>query len=164
MSIGLDLLSLVTYGGHERLKWKAWFTADPSRLQIPFQRADRFPTIGSLLDHVFLVQRRHLSRLEGATPPESTGIPPGDVDALFEYAELVQADLLRYAADLDEAHAQERLTFSIQSGQVTVTRRKLLVHILVHEIRHMAQIASAGRAAGHNPPGQHDYLYSPTDT
>jgi uncharacterized damage-inducible protein DinB len=159
VSASLDIQTLVAYSDHERQKWKAWIAADPSRLQIPFQREERFPTIGSLLDHVFLIERRHLSRLEGATPPDATGVGPGDWRALFEYADLVQADLRQYAAELDEERARQTLTFTIQSGTFTVTRRNLLVHILLHEIRHFAQIAHAGRAAGHNPPGEHDFLY-----
>ena len=38
--------------------------------------------------------------------------------------------------------------------------RKLIAHILVHEIRHWAQIALAVRLAGLEPPGDHDLFYS----
>ena len=38
--------------------------------------------------------------------------------------------------------------------------RKLLFHILIHEIRHWAQIALAVRLAGFEPPGDHDLFYS----
>jgi uncharacterized damage-inducible protein DinB len=41
-----------------------------------------------------------------------------------------------------------------------MTSRKLLFHILVHEIRHWAQIALAVRLAGIEPPGDHDLMYS----
>ena len=40
-------------------------------------------------------------------------------------------------------------------------RRKLVVHIVLHEVRHFAQLALAARMAGHPPPGEHDYFYSP---
>jgi hypothetical protein len=73
---GVTLLELIDYSDHDRAKWKEWFAADPSRLNLPFHKGGRFPTIGSLLDHIFLVERRHLSRLEGATPPEGTGVAP----------------------------------------------------------------------------------------
>lgn len=42
-----------------------------------------------------------------------------------------------------------------------MTRRKLLAHMLLHEVRHLAQIALAARIAGHEPPGRHDLFYFP---
>ena len=74
MSITAGLPELLAYSDHERAKWRAWIEADPSRLALPFQEGARFPTVGSVLDHIFLVERRHLARMEGATPPESTGV------------------------------------------------------------------------------------------
>jgi uncharacterized damage-inducible protein DinB len=40
-----------------------------------------------------------------------------------------------------------------------MTRHKLTTHILLHEVRHLAQIALAARLAGIEPPGLHDYFY-----
>jgi uncharacterized damage-inducible protein DinB len=162
VSVTLDVEALIAYSDHERRKWKEWIAADPKRLDIAFQPGERFPTVASLLDHIFLVERRHLSRLEGATPPDATGVAPGDWQALFEYADLVQSDLRQFASELDDDRGQQTLTFSIQPGTFTMTRRKLLVHILLHEIRHLAQMAHAARAAGHVPPGEHDFFFCPT--
>ena len=161
MSVALALDELLDYSDHERRKWREWVAADPSRLTLPVQAGGRFPTVGALLDHVFLVERRHLARLEGGTPPDATGVPAGDWDSLFEYADLVRADLRRCVADLDEPRGQETITFTIQSGPLTVTRRRLATHIVLHEIRHLAQLALAARAAGQTPPGEHDFLFCP---
>jgi uncharacterized damage-inducible protein DinB len=153
---------LLDYSDHERAKWKHWVAADPARLQLPFQKGGRFPTVGSLLDHVFLVERRHLARLEGAAPPEITGIAAGDWNGLFDYASLVRADLRRYIADVeDDELGKGTLTIGIQAGTFTMTRRKLAVHILLHEVRHLAQLAYAVRGAGLEPPGSHDLFYCP---
>ena len=129
--------------------------------RLPFQPGGRFPDIASLLDHLFLVERRHLSRLEGAVPPSATGIPPGDVAALFDYADLVRADFRAYVDALDEAQAGQPivLTGLQSSGDITMSRRRLTTHILLHEIRHLAQVAYAARLAGHEPPGEHDIFY-----
>jgi uncharacterized damage-inducible protein DinB len=40
-----------------------------------------------------------------------------------------------------------------------MTRGKLALHIVLHETRHLAQVALAARLAGHEPPGSHDYFY-----
>jgi uncharacterized damage-inducible protein DinB len=159
VSLTFRLDELLGYSDTERAKWREWVAADPSRLAIAFQPRDRFSTIGSLFDHIFLVERRHLSRLEGATPPDATGIASTDWKALFEYAELVRADLRKYVSDLDDARGAESLTFAVQTGTYTMTRRKLLLHMVLHEIRHLAQIAFAARLAGHEPPGTHDLFY-----
>lgn len=159
MSVSVELRELVDYSDHERRKWRDWIAAMPGRLEIPFQAAGRFPTIGSLFDHIFLVERRHLARLEGGTPPDATGVKPGDWNALFEYADLVRADLRRYIADADEAEARATITVVAQSGTQTMTKRRLCAHILLHEVRHLAQVAYAARRAGQEPPGQHDLYY-----
>jgi uncharacterized damage-inducible protein DinB len=162
MSVSIDFDNLIGYSDAERAKWEAWIIADPSRLDLAFQPGGRFPTVWSVLEHVFLVERRHLARLEGGVPPEATGIARDDWEALFDYADLVRADFRRYAADLDEETCSKRLTVTVASGGTsTISCRKLSLHIVLHEIRHFAQLAFAVRLAGHAPPGEHDYFYFP---
>lgn len=161
MSAAIELRELLDYTDHERDKWRAWIAEDPRRLALPFQPGARFPTLGSLLDHVFLVERRHLARLQGGTPPDATGVPPSDWTALFDYAALVRSDLRRYIAETTPAEAAQIMTVAAQSGTQTMTRRRLAAHILLHEIRHLAQIALAVRLAGQEPPGRHDLFYFP---
>ena len=159
MSITVALDELLNYSDHERNKWEAWLAADPSRPRLSLQGSGRFPTVAELLDHIFLVERRHLARLEGGTPPDSTGVPAGDIAALFEYGRLVRADLRQYVADMDDARAAEAMTVALPAGSFVMPRRQLATHILLHEIRHLAQLALAARLAGQAPPGEHDFFY-----
>lgn len=165
MSVGLDLLELVAYSDYERTKWKAWIAARPARLALTYQTGNRFPTLGALFDHLFLVERRHLSRLEGAQPPAGTGIVEGDWRALFEYGDLVRADLRHYIEGMDAAEAEQILTWAVPSGgpfpagSYSLSRKHLTTHILLHEIRHLAQAASIARLTGDEPPGEHDFFY-----
>ena len=161
MSTTFDMQELLAYSGHERLKWKAWIEADPSRLSITFQPGGRFPTVWDLLDHLFLVERRHLSRLEGGVPPDATGVAQGDWHALFEYADLVRADLREYLAEVSDDDANGRITFKLPTGPLSITRRRLALHVLLHEVRHLAQLAYRARMAGHEPPGSHDFAFFP---
>ena len=161
MSILIQLQELLDYSDHERTKWRDWIAADTSRIALPFQAGGRFPTVGSLLDHIFLVERRHLSRLEGATPPETTGVAAADWKALFEYADLVRADLRKYVAECDAAEAEQPVTAITRAGTQTMKKRRLATHIVLHEVRHLAQIAYAVHNAGHPPPGEHDLFYCP---
>jgi uncharacterized damage-inducible protein DinB len=160
VSVSVGLEPLLAYSDRERRKWRDWVAADPARLDIIVQPGARFPSVWALLDHVFFVERRHLSRLEGAALPEQTGIPPGDWKRLFEYGDLVRADFRRYVADLDDRTASETITFvPLGGGTVTMTRRRLLTHVVLHEVRHLAQLALAARVAGIEPPGEHDLFY-----
>jgi uncharacterized damage-inducible protein DinB len=152
---------VLEYSDHERRKWKAWIASDPTRLSMTFQPGARFPTVWALLDHIFFVERRHLSRMEGAVPPEATGVAPGDWQALFEYADLVRADLREYLGRLTEVEGSGTVTFTLPAGPLTITRRRLALHVVLHEARHLAQLAYAARLAGHEPPGGHDYLFFP---
>ena len=159
MSAGVEFRELLAYSDHERRKWREWVDTDRHRMDIAFQAGGSFATLGSLFDHIFLVERRHLCRLEGGVPPDATGVAAGDCDALFEYADLVRADLRRYIADLDEEEERQLMPVVTRQGTRTMTRRELVAHILLHEIRHLAQIAYAVRRAGEAPPGQHDIFY-----
>lgn len=165
MSAAVDLDNLIAYTDHERAKWKAWLAADASsRLAIPFQNGARFPTVGSLLHHVFWVEERHLSRLEGTPTPDTTDVPHDDIEALFAFGDRVRANLRRYVSTVAEKRFAEPISFSLRGGpMITVLRRKLAAHILLHEVRHFAQLAYAVRAAGHEPPGEHDYFFAPID-
>ena len=161
MSIALELAALMAYSDQERGKWRTWIEADPTRLTIPFQRGGRFPTVGNVLDHVFLIERRHITRMQGGELPDKTGVPLGDWQGLLAYADAARADLRGYLGGLNEQTAGQWMTFTVASGTFTMTRRKLASHILLHEIRHLAQIAYAARLAGHEPPGEHDFMYAP---
>jgi uncharacterized damage-inducible protein DinB len=163
VSANVDFQNLIAYTDHERAKWKAWLAADPSRLAIPFQNGARFPTVGSLLNHVFWVEERHLARLEGHPVPDTTGIPENNVIALYEFGDRVRGNLKQFVTTAGD-RMNEPITFSFRdSPPFTVLRRKLAAHILLHEIRHFAQIAYAVRVAGQVPPGEHDYFFAPID-
>jgi uncharacterized damage-inducible protein DinB len=164
MSVGIELAQLIAYTDHERAKWKVWFEADPSRLGVPFQTGGRFATIGNLLNHIFWVEERHLARLQGRPVPETSGAPDNDLRALFEYGDRVRGELHRFVTAVDDRRGAEAITFALRDlPPVTMLRRKLAAHIFLHEVRHLAQIAYAARVAGHEPPGEHDYFFSPVD-
>jgi uncharacterized damage-inducible protein DinB len=161
MSVTVRFESLLDYTDHERRKWRGWLAADAARLQIPMQPGGRFPTAWALLDHVFLVERRHLCRLEGGVPPDATGVAAGDLEALFDYADLVRRDFRAYLADCDQAAVEAPFEMTLPSGTFSLPRLKLATHIVLHEVRHFAQLALAVRIAGHPPPGEHDFFFYP---
>lgn len=152
---------LLRYTNGERDKWRSWFVAHPTAIDAPLQAAGRFPTAGKLIDHIFLVERRHLQRLTGERLATETGLTGNNAAPLFDYGASVRRELEQFVADLDDDVAEQPRQVQVASGgEYTLTPRKLLFHILLHEIRHWAQIALAVRLAGFEPPGQHDLFYS----
>ena len=151
---------LLRYTAEERQKWRTWLQANPAAMDAPVQPGGRYPTVGKLIDHIFLVERRHLQRLTGDKPAESTGLTGNNAPPLFDYGASVRRELEQFASLLDEDEAGRLRSFEVRERQWPMTPRKLLFHILLHEIRHWAQVALAVRLAGLAPPGDHDLFFS----
>jgi uncharacterized damage-inducible protein DinB len=163
LALRLSYDELLRYSNEEREKWRAWLLAHPAALELTLQPEGRFPTVGKLIDHIFLVERRHLQRLTGDALADSTGLTGNNAAPLFDYGASVRRELEQFAQTLDEMEAEEAddvRTFEVRGQSFAMSPRKLLFHILVHEIRHWAQVALAVRLAGFEPPGQHDLFYS----
>ena len=161
MSITLGYDELLRYTNEEREKWRAWLLAHPTAMEVGVQPAQaRLPTVGKLIDHIFLVERRHLQRLREEPLSQATGLSANNAPPLFDYGASVRRELERYVETVEEGIADQTRTFDVQDRQWSMTPRKLLFHILLHEIRHWAQIALAVRIAGFEPPGEHDFFYS----
>ena len=158
MQITFD--ELLRYTNEERDKWRGWFVAHPDALAIDVQPGGRHAAVGSLIDHIFLVERRHLQRLRRVAPDMKTGLSGRHAPPLFDYGASVRRELEQFASELDEDEADQPRTFTVQSGEFVLTPRKLLFHCLLHETRHWAQIALSVRRAGLEPPGEHDVFFS----
>jgi len=160
MPITLGFDELLRYTSAERDKWRTWFLAHPDAMDVVVQPGGRLPTVGKLIDHIFLAERRHLQRLTEAPLSQSTGLTGNNAAPLFDYGSSVRRELEQYVADLDSDVADEVRSFDLRERHWSMTSRKLLFHVILHEIRHWAQIALAVRLAGHEPPGDHDLFFS----
>jgi uncharacterized damage-inducible protein DinB len=158
--MNLTFAELLRYTQEERDKWRAFFTAHPDAMEIEVQPGGRFATVGALIDHIFLVERRHLQRVMNEPVDTKTGLSGHHVPPLFDYGASVRRELEQYASDLDDYVADEPRTITVATGDFVVSPRKLLFHCLLHETRHWAQIALALRRAGVDPPGNHDLFFS----
>jgi uncharacterized damage-inducible protein DinB len=150
---------LLRYTNAEREKWRAWLVLHPAAIDAPVQPGARFLTVGKLIDHIFLAERRNLQRLTGEPLSESTGLTGSNAPPLFDYGASVRRELGQFAQDLDEDVADEVRTLEVLNRKWPISARKMLFHILLHETRHWAQIALAVRLAGFEPPGEHDFLF-----
>ena len=160
MALTISYDELLRYTGAEREKWRAWFTAHPEAMDAPVQPGGRLPTVGKLIDHIFLVERRHLQRLTGDPLSHQTGLSGSNAPPLFDYGASVRRELEQFAKLLSDDAADEMRSFEVREQRWPMTPRKLLFHVLLHETRHWAQIALSIRRAGLDPPGNHDLFYS----
>lgn len=160
MTLAISFDELLRYTGEEREKWRAWFVRHPAAIDAPVQPGGGLATVGKLIDHIFLAERRNLQRLAGDPLSTETGLTGSNAAPLFDYGASVRRELEAFAADVDPDAAGEERAFEIAGRQWSMTGRKILFHILVHEIRHWAQVALAVRAAGYEPPGSHDLFCS----
>jgi uncharacterized damage-inducible protein DinB len=124
------------------------------------QPGGRLSTVGKLIDHIFLGEQRFLQRLSGAPLTQATGLTGNNAAPLFDYGSSVRRELQQFAATLDDEVADDLRTFELREQPWQMTSRKVLFHVVLHEIRHWAQIALAVRLAGYEPPGDHDLLFS----
>jgi len=158
--VSLTFEELHRYTLEERDRWRRFFDTQPGAMDAGIQPGGRFATVGKLIDHIFLVEQRHLQRLRGEPLADRTGLTGNNAPPLFDYGASVRRELEQFVGDLDEDAADQVRTFEVREQQWTMSARKLLFHILLHEIRHWAQIALAVRQAGLEPPGDHDLFYS----
>ena len=124
MTLALKFDELLRYTGAERDKWRAWFAAHPDAIDAPVQPGARFATVGKLIDHIFLVERRHLQRLQSQPAAEQTGLTGNNAAPLFDYGASVRRELEQYVADLS-GDPDEVRTFEIRGERMTVSTRKL---------------------------------------
>jgi uncharacterized damage-inducible protein DinB len=158
--MNLEYDELLHYTNEERQKWRDWLLVHPAAMESAVQPGGRLPTVGKLIDHIFLVERRHLQRLTADPLSDSTGLTANNVIPMFDYGASVRRELEQLVSILEESEAYEPRPLVVREQTYQMTPRKLLFHILVHEIRHWAQIALAIRLAGFDPPGDHDLFYS----
>lgn len=156
----LEFAELLRYTEEERAKWRRFFVERNEALDIPLAPSGRFTTVGKLVDHIFLVEQRHLQRLRGEPLAEQTGLTGSNAPPLFDYGASVRRELEQLVAVLGEDEAEEVRTVQVRGQDWLMTPRKLLFHMLLHEIRHWAQVALALRLANVDPPGDHDLFFS----
>jgi uncharacterized damage-inducible protein DinB len=160
MPLALNFDELVRFTNAEREKWRTWLIAHPEAMELPVQPGARHATVGKLIDHIFLVERRHVQRLMDVPVADRTGLTGNNAPPLFDYGASVRRELEQYVGDLDEDAADQVRQFEVREQHWPMSSRKLLFHILLHEIRHWAQIALAVRIHGLEPPGEHDLFFS----
>src|SRR5262249_17359737 len=100
MSVQISIEELMRYTSEERDKWRDWLMAHPAGIESPVQPSGGFPTVGKLIDHIFIAERRFLQRLQEQPVSDTTGLTANNVLPLFDYGASVRRELEQYVRDL----------------------------------------------------------------
>lgn len=148
--LALTTDDLIEYTAWQRARWQTFLREHPEALRLDAgpHGDGRFTTIGDLVKHVFGAERRYVQRLIDQPLTDYADVPSVDLDALFAIGEESRRaflDLLRtYPVDQWDTPRD----FAILAYKVTATPKKIVMHVLMHEIRHWAQMATICRQNG----------------
>ncbi len=163
MQVHVSLNDLIDYTDWERQEWHAWFQqqgAHVLRMSTGPHGDGRFTAVGELVRHIFSAEKRYVERLSGRFLTDTASIPTDDVDALFQFSRHSRTDLREFLETFPDSEWDVPQDFTILNSFLRATPKKIVIHILMHEIRHWAQIATVLRLQGLT--GEfHDFLFSP---
>ncbi len=153
------LRELARYCAGETDHWYAWLAEqDAALLALPVGER-QIATVGTLLMHVAWVERAYADVLVGAPPVVATEWPPTDaLEPIRAMHAEAFAKLESFLAGADEAALARELTLRVAGLRLTASAGKMVAHLLVHGIRHYAQLAMKLREQGHRAPGEHDLI------
>jgi uncharacterized damage-inducible protein DinB len=157
---GITLQELLADNDASTAQWQGWFEANPSALSVPCSIYDS-GTVRGLLKHICAVELRHSQRLLGEEVVEYDAIPAGSVELLFGLHAQAVRNLRQFLAMADMSALEEIITLqTVSAGTLHASRRKLFAHILLHSIRHWAQLSTELREAGFKTEWRKDFLFS----
>jgi uncharacterized damage-inducible protein DinB len=163
----LTIEELLSYTEEERTKWRQWFAsrgADPLKIALA---GEVCPTVGKLVLHIFGAELWYAYALQGEIVTEESDVgkafaalSPEDADAIFDFGREARQQLREFTQTANDEEWDHVHEIGARAFRIRGSARKLIAHILVHEIRHWAQVAMAVRQSGLAPPGDHDMLFS----
>jgi uncharacterized damage-inducible protein DinB len=160
MTAAITLNELLTDNEASTQKWQTWFAANPAALDVPCAIYNS-GTVRGLLKHIFAVELRHSQRLAAKEVTPYEAIPVGSLNDLLAVHSQATQNLRKFLSGANDQALLEVIPLqTVSAGTVHASRRKLLTHILVHSIRHWAQLSSLLREAGYKTDWPNDFLFS----
>ncbi len=159
MSVGY----LLEYTQWQREKWYDWLRQhgnDVLKTSVGPHGDSRFACVGDVIRHIFSAEKRYIDRLTGRQLTDPSVIRADDIEALGSFGRESRKSLRDFLETLPAQQWDVAEDYTIGNFLVRATPRKILFHILLHEIRHWAQIATLFRLNG-LPVEFHDFLFSP---
>jgi uncharacterized damage-inducible protein DinB len=153
---------LMEYTDWERQQWHDWLRQHGEALNTSVgPHADaRFQTVGDVVKHIFSVEERYMERLSDQPLTDTASIPNDNLDALFEFGRQSRKAMAKFVGTFHAEAWDVPKDFQFFGNFLRATPKKVIIHVLLHEIRHWAQIATLFRLNGLKADS-HDFLFSP---
>jgi uncharacterized damage-inducible protein DinB len=161
--LSIQINELIGYTDWERQKWHERLQRHGAEaLKVnPGPNGDgRFHTVGELIRHIFSAEKRYIDRLSDRPLADQASIAADDVEELFRFGQRSRTDLKEFVENFPAEKWDLPQDHKWMDNVFTITPRKIVVHILLHEMRHWAQIATLLRMNGFAGE-MHDFLFSP---
>ena len=164
MPVHLSLSDLIDYTDWERQKWHERLRQQEGdaalRTSIGPHGDGRFSTVGDLVRHIFSAEKRYVERLLERPLTDTSSVPADNLKALFQFGDESRRELKKFVEAFPVEKWDIPFEFKLMNSTLTATPKKIIVHVLVHEMRHWAQIATLLRLNGMT--GEfHDFLFCP---
>jgi uncharacterized damage-inducible protein DinB len=163
MPVQISLDDLMAYTEWERDQWNVWFQqygAHALTIGVGPHSDGRFDTVGALVRHIFSAETRYIDRLSGRPLTDTASVPTDNVEALFNFGRRSREGLRAFYATFPEHNWDTPQELTLGKHVFTATPRKIVLHILLHEAKHWAQVATLLRLQGLTGD-LHDLLFSP---
>ncbi len=157
----VELDELLRHNEEETEHWRKFFAAAPAALDVPMDMAD-MKTVRGAVVHIFVVEQLYGERLSGITRERLSydDFPADSPEQLFSYHALALEHLRKLLESYTEAQWSEPVEFKARVMSITASRRKMFAHVLLHSMRHWAQVAMVLRQAGFKQDWQHDFIFT----
>jgi uncharacterized damage-inducible protein DinB len=159
----VKLSDLVDYTDWEREQWRNWFGKNgdgPLKISAGPHGDGRFQTVGDVIKHIFSAEKRYVERLSGRPLPDTSAWPSDHAASLFEIGAETRQGLKKFVDTFPADQWDVPQEFTLMNSYLKATPRKIIVHVLMHEIRHWPQVATLLRLNG-SPVPMRDFLFSP---
>jgi uncharacterized damage-inducible protein DinB len=163
MSVGLSFTELIDYTGWERGLWYEWLRQRGDQvlaISAGPHGDGRFQVIGDIIRHIFSAEKRYIERLLNQPLTDPAAIPNNSIEVLFDFGRQSRQNLNSFVEHFPAQEWDGFREFPLMNSILKATPKKIIVHTLMHEIRHWAQIGTLLRLQGLT--GEfHDFLFSP---
>jgi uncharacterized damage-inducible protein DinB len=159
MTLALTMEELLGWDRETSAFWKTHLDAHPDLLALPCGIGGT-ATVQEFVRHIWLVELRWAQKLAGLPQTSREEAPQGPLGALFAF-HLQAAEIFDSLLADSSQNWEEKLQLDIPSLPERArfpSRRKVVLHTLLHSQRHWAQLATLVRAAGFPSGFRGDFL------
>ncbi|MEO8661591.1 MAG: DinB family protein [Bryobacteraceae bacterium] len=163
MPIGLAFTELLEYTDWERGQWRERLRHGPAEVLDTSTGPNgdgRFAKVGEVVRHIFSAELRYVERLTGRPITDTSAIPADDAVALFQLGDRSRQELRVYIGTVPDGDWDTVNEMTLGTYYLAASTKKVISHVLLHEIRHWAQIATILRLSGVKAE-PNDFLFCP---